>query len=278
MPITTLQQLTDLMNAGSARRAHHCEINTGNTATLNGGWTRAKAFMTTETQGTPAFAGTNPGSVAGATVSRANAGALVVPGGAPSGSNKLYLARWMPTINAGRIRSPLLIDRLVHTSNLVGNITTAQTVNSVALPARATGGVGIEAAIEWYVATGSTAVTATVIFVDDTGTSRTVTMSFPASPAVGQLDIVPWPNGIQTRGIRSITSVQLSATTGTAGVFGFTLFRRLAGAVISDPPLPLDWRTVGLCEVSHDACLQMVNGIDTAGTITTTHEFTFVEA
>ena len=148
-------------------------------------------------------------------------------------------------------------DRLVHTSGLNGTLTTEQAVNSVALP-RYTTGVGVELFIEHYVATGASVANITVTYTNQAGESgRTTTFSFYASPLAGLMQLVPLM-GSDT-GVRSVQSVQLSASTGTAGDFGITLVKRLidispAGVNSGQVFSPFD---IGLPTILPDACMAM---------------------
>ena len=128
----------------------------------------------------------------------------------------------------------LLFDRLGHNGGLSGTVTTAQTVNGTIPASRnaATDGSDVEWWLEWYTDTGSTAVTATVTYTNqsDVG-SRTCTVSLAATMRAGRmLPIQPTTAGDM---IKSIQSVTLSATTGTAGSFGVTLTKRYAHAPVA---------------------------------------------
>ena len=149
----------------------------------------------------------------------------------------------------------MLYDRLWVNSGLDGTVTTAQTFTMPSLT-RHTDAVGVEAYLEIYTATGSTAVTATINYTNSDGVSgRTGTASIVAAPAVGQM--FPFSLASGDEGVKSIQSVTLSATTGTAGNFGLTLLKRKA-----EIPLPsanigtvLDAVSLGLPPILNDSCL-----------------------
>ena len=149
-----------------------------------------------------------------------------------------------------------LYDRLWHNSALNGTLTTAQTFTQPALT-RHTDGIGVEIWLEWYTATGSTAVTATISYTNSDGVSgRTGTCSIAASPVAGQMMMVALQAG--DKGVQSVQSVTLSATTGTAGNFGVTLGKRKAlipipVANIASPPQ--DFAALGLPEIQDNACI-----------------------
>jgi hypothetical protein len=275
MALTTLAQLADALETAHHRRIEYGYTSGGTANTLNGGWTISK------NPPYPAAVPTVPPTTPGAACDRSTNGAIAVPGATPAAGKKLYLVRITGSQATSRARVPWIIDRLVHVSGLSGIVTTAQAVNSAALPARATGGKNVEAALEWYVGTGATATTATVIYVDDSGTTRTVTMPVPASSGAGQMELIPFPPQVQTRGIRSITSVQLAASTLTAGNFGVVLFRRIAAfqyPVGAPGETPQDWPQIGLRQVDREACLQVVHPIDAAGNMAVGGEMFFAEA
>lgn len=160
-------------------------------------------------------------------------------------------------------------DRLMHMGGLNGTLTTAQTVNLDVNANLASGNLDkrkgdsnfsdIQWWLEWYTATGSTAVTATVSVTYNDGTSGTLSASLAATrPASFMLPLNGLiPAAAAGKYIRDVDSVQLSATTGTAGSFGVTATRPRMTM-----PLPLankmevfDWAALGLPEVANSSCL-----------------------
>lgn len=160
-------------------------------------------------------------------------------------------------------------DRLMHMGGLNGTLTTAQTVNLDVNANLASGNIDkrkgdsnfsdIQWWLEWYTATGSTAVTATVSVTYNDGTSGTLSASLAATrPASFMLPLNGLiPAAAAGKYIRDVDSVQLSATTGTAGSFGVTATRPRMTM-----PLPLankmevfDWAALGLPEVANSSCL-----------------------
>lgn len=125
-------------------------------------------------------------------------------------------------------------DRLGHMGGLNGTLNTAQTVNG-AIPANrgaAVDGSDVEWWLEWYTDTGSTGVNATVTYTNQADASgRTCVVALAATMRAGRmLPIIPTTAGDL---IKSVQSVTLSATTGTAGSFGVTLTRRLAASSVA---------------------------------------------
>lgn len=160
-------------------------------------------------------------------------------------------------------------DRLMHMGGLNGTLTTAQTVNLDVNANLASGNIDkrkgdsnfsdIQWWLEWYTTTGSTAVTATVSVTYNDGTSGTLSASLAATrPASFMLPLTGLiPVAAAGKYIRDVDSVQLSATTGTAGSFGVTATRPRMTM-----PLPLankmevfDWAALGLPEVANSSCL-----------------------
>lgn len=159
-------------------------------------------------------------------------------------------------------------DRLVHMGGLVGNLASAQTVgidlNSLSadnLVARKgdSNYSDVQWWLEWYTATGATAVTATVAVTYNDGTTGTLTASLAATRPASHM--VPLNGLIPAAGagkfIRGITSVTLSATTGTAGSFGVTATRprMTIGCPIANYKFIADWAALGLPEIFNSSCL-----------------------
>lgn len=212
--------------------------------------------------GNPA-AGVAPGSVNGVIPTKTTTGSLNF--NAAGASEDTFLATLsMVGATAGTF---FLYDRLWHNSALNGTLTTAQTFTQPALT-RHTDGIGVEIWLEWYTATGSTAVTATISYTNSDGVSgRTGTCSIAASPVAGQMMMVALQAG--DKGVKSVQSVTLSATTGTAGNFGVTLGKRKAlipipVANIASPPQ--DFAALGLPEIQDNACIAI--GVQCAATNT----------
>ena len=79
--------------------------------------------------GNPASATANPPTGVGEIPTKSTLGSLIYTN--PTGVNKKYIGRI--NVMASTIGSLIIYDRLWHNSGLVGNVVTAQTVNSVAL-------------------------------------------------------------------------------------------------------------------------------------------------
>lgn len=161
-----------------------------------------------------------------------------------------------------------LHDRLIHMSGLNGTLNTAQTVGIDLNGVTASNMVkrigdanfsDVQWWLEWYTATGSTAVTATVNVTYNDGTAGALTVSLAATRPASLM--IPLNGLIPSAGagkfIRGITSVQLSATTGTAGSFGVTATRprMTIGCPIANYKFVADWAALGLPEIYNNTCL-----------------------
>ena len=159
-------------------------------------------------------------------------------------------------------------DRLIHMGGLNGTLTTAQTVGIDLNGITADNMVDrigdsnysdVQWWLEWYTATGATAVTATVAVVYNDGTTGNITASLAATrPASFMLPL----NGLITAAaagkfIRGVTSVTLSATTGTAGSFGVTAtrIRMSQSCPLANFKSSSNWADLGLPEIRNSSCL-----------------------
>jgi hypothetical protein len=235
-------------------------------------------FSTWRSTGPLPAQGAIPGAAAIPT--RTTSGALATIGGAwtnPTAPAVTYVDR--VALNSSIANRIVLFDRLVHMGGLNGTLTTSQTVNTPALPARAqsTTGEGLEWFLEWYTDTGGTGVNCTVTYTRADGTGgRTFVIALGATIRAGRLvPIVPTAGDVA---IKSVESVQLSATTGAAGSFGITCGRRLpvsAGIVLANTAAP---QQAGLLErIQDDACLWPVVECSTTSTGQITGEITMVQ-
>lgn len=201
--------------------------------------------------GQPGAASTPP-TGAGEAPTRATAGAI----GAWTNSAGSDVARLAGlNLTSDDLGVYTLYDRLVHTSGLNGTTITAQTINSSALT-RYTSGVGVEAWLEIYAALGITSRTATISYTNQDGTAgRSGSCLTGTSAPVGRM--IPFSLQAGDTGVRSIETLTLSASTGTAGDFGVTLLKRLADIPASSTTtyLPRDAFDLGLPEIVDDACL-----------------------
>ena len=171
-------------------------------------------------------------------------------------------------------------DRLMHQGNLSGTVTTSQAVSVDISANLATSNLDarkgdanysdVQWWLEWYTATGSTAVTATVAVTYNDGSTGTLSVSLAAtrpasfmSPLNGLI-----PSASAGKYIRAVTGVTLSATTGTAGAFGVTATRprTVIPLNVANKSEVYDWAALGLSEVPNSACLVLIQLTSTTST------------
>lgn len=184
-----------------------------------------------------------------------------------------------------------LHDRLMHMGGLSGTVTTAQTVNLDIDANLATDDLGarkgdanysdVQWWLEWYTATGSSVVTATVNVTYNDGTSGNLTAQSlaatrPASHMIPLNGLIPAADS--GKFIRDVNTVTLSATTGTAGNFGVTA-TRYRGALflpIANARWTADWAGLGIPEIGNNSCLFaiMMTSTTSTGTLRATGKIT----
>lgn len=161
-------------------------------------------------------------------------------------------------------------DRLMHMGGLVGNITTAQTVNVDINANLATSNLDarkgdanysdIQWWLEWYTDTGATASNATVNVTYNDGTSGNLSVQ-AVGGTVRASRMLPLnsliPSADSGKYIRDVNTVTLSASTGAAGNFGVTA-TRYRGAVylpVANGRFTVAWAELGLPEIHNSSCL-----------------------
>jgi len=119
-------------------------------------------------------------------------------------------------------------DRLADISGLSGTVTTAQNTTGLAVT-RYTGteSIGNQIWIEIYTQIGTSATGLTVSYTNEDGTSgrtsQTVVIGGTGRREAARMIWVPLANG--DRGVRSVESVTVGISTGTAGDFGVVIVR-----------------------------------------------------
>lgn len=178
----------------------------------------------------------------------------------PGGGRQKWLVQFAA---AGLVSGTLILyDRLLHIGGLSGTTTTAQTVGGTLT--RYTDGAGNMAWIEIYTIIGTTATTVTMDYTDQDGnsgqTSTAVAIGGTAFREVSRVIMLPLASG--DTGVQAVASVDLLATTGTAGNFGVTIGHPLAYANIGSAGT-VGWRDFvsglpGMPEINTDACLALL--------------------
>jgi hypothetical protein len=185
---------------------------------------------------------------------------------APATSYAGY-AQMSCTNNASTIE---IHDRLMHMGGLNGTLTTAQ---GVALDLFANLAVSnldarkgdanysdVQWWVEWYTATGGTAANLTVnVTYDDGSIGNLTTVALAATrPASLMIPLNQQVPAAQSgRFIRAINTATLSATTGTAGNFGFTAtrFRTVCSVNVANKTEVFNAFDLGLPNIDNGACL-----------------------
>lgn len=159
----------------------------------------------------------------------------------------------------------LICDRLSHQGDLKANVSTAQTTNlpTTALT-RYTGGDGVMIGITIQTVIGSTATTVSAEYTNQAGTGSKntplVQIGGTGFNGLGRFILLPLESG--DTGVRSVESVTLTATTGTAGSLGVVLFKPLYAICVSDASAVLSAAGFitgntcgGVAKIEDDACL-----------------------
>lgn len=191
---------------------------------------------------------------------------------------------WISAVCSNAATGLEIHDRLAHMGGLSGIVTTAQTVgidlstlsasNNIAARMGDAGYGDVTWWLEWYTDTGATAVTATVAVTYNDGTTGNLTGVSLAATRRASL-MIPLNGSIPAassgKAIRAVTSVTLSATTGTAGSFGVTATRQRASFAIPVANLPAerDFWQLGGPEIFNQSCLFPVQiaSTTTTGTV-----------
>jgi hypothetical protein len=161
-------------------------------------------------------------------------------------------------------------DRVAHMGGLVLNVTTAQNItgldiSTLGLAAERRGPADfsdLQWFLEVYTDGGATASNATInVTYDDATTGNLTVVAVGGTLRAGRMiPLTPLiPTAQQGKKIRGINSVTLSASTGTAGNFGFTCTRQRTGVPmgLAGTPSKLTWQD-GSAEVPNDSCIMLV--------------------
>ncbi len=187
----------------------------------------------------------------------------------PTGGRKKFLS--YVSMFSERACTMILYDRLGHMGGMDGTVTTAQNTNggSPATITRYTNGARNWAWLEIYTAIGATARTFTASYTNqsnDLVTSTATVVGATGSLAQGQC--IPFQLAAGDTGVRAVTSVTLSATTGTAGNFGVTIGRPLMalGTSGNGGGVAKCYLDGSIPEIVAGACLGLMISVPTTGT------------
>ena len=183
-----------------------------------------------------------------------------------------YLA-WLSMVTGNSALGIEIHDRIAHVGGLVLNVTTAQNITGLNLtagglnpPADRLGAANFSDGqwfLEVYTDGGATASNATINVTYSDGSSGNLNVqAVGGTLRAGRLiPLTPLiPTAQQGLFIRGINSVTLSASTGTAGNFGFTYTRQRTGVgmLVANKQEQFTWADLGLPAIPNDACLQFV--------------------
>ena len=180
-----------------------------------------------------------------------------------------YLA-YMAMLASNNAMSWEIHDRLAHRGGLVLNVTTAQAVDlDLDLLDPGADRIGdptfgdVQTWLEVYGDGGATASNATInVTFDDNTDGNLNTQAVGGTIRVGHCFSVDAlrTTAQQGRNIKRINTVTLSASTGTAGNFGFTFTRPRAylPTLLANLSQVFDWAQLGLPTVPNGACLQFM--------------------
>ena len=175
-------------------------------------------------------------------------------------------------------------DRVAHMGGLVLNVTTQQNITGLDLSSSGLNlgedrrGDANYSDIWWFLETytdgGATASNATInVTYDDASTGNLNVQAVGGTLRASRLlPLTPLiPTAQQGRFIRGINSVTLSASTGTAGNFGFTAVRPRAALpmLVGNKTEVFDWAQLGIPVIPNDACLMlaMLTSTTSSGTL-----------
>lgn len=205
------------------------------------------------------FAGSAPGAAAACTASTTGA----LRGMPTTSSGSLFMRASEVWANDGAF-TLTLCDRLSHQSGLDATDTAEQTTNlPTAALTRYTDGVGVRALAEVYTQIGATARTFTITYTDTEDNTGVVSPASSVFGSANNREVARYfsiPLAAGDTGIKAVESVTLSASTGTAGNFGITLYYPIKTFYFSgrdrknlfeDDLFTKGWIT----EVKPDACL-----------------------
>lgn len=179
-----------------------------------------------------------------------------------------------------------LCDRLSHQGGLDGTVTTANLTTNLPTAAltRYTSGDGVMAAVSIYTQIGATGTTISCNYTDEGGNSSTsplMPIGNTGFREANRMLLLPLATG--DTGVRAINNSTLTATTGTAGNFGYTLFKPLMSFTVDRAGNTVDFSIIdggmggGLPVIQDDACLfWMMIGAGTSMSFGATTPFTAV--
>lgn len=186
---------------------------------------------------------------------------------------------WMSLACGNASQTVEIWDRVAHYGGLVLNSTSAQAISGLDLATLGVPSARLGAAnysdIQWFLEVytdgGATASNATITATfDDTSSANLNVQAVGGTLRAGRaIPLTPLiAAGQQGKFIKGLTNVTLSASTGTAGNFGFTAARPRTSMMLPQPSVAreFDWAQLGLPMVPNDACLMLAMLCSTTST------------
>jgi hypothetical protein len=178
---------------------------------------------------------------------------------------------WLYASSSNNATSLEIRDRLVHNGGLSLALTTTQTITGLSLETLVTNtdrlGESNYSDVEWFLEVyadgGATASNATINVTFNDGTTGNLNIQSVGGTlrAGNMLPLTPLiPLAHQGKFIKAINSVTLSASTGTAGDFGFTATRSrtVLPMTVANLQVKANWADLGLPYVANDSCLMLM--------------------
>lgn len=252
---TNLDNFVNLMtggNSGAPENVLFHKIMSTNGGTLGDFAFNAIMYSLWRFDGVP-----NAGSVAGAVAAcnKSTTGALQFTNSAGSATKRLVQA--FEQSYGIDDTCMFVMDRLLACGGLSGTVTTAQTVGGSI--GRYTGGAGNQIWVEIQTAVGASTTTITAAYVNENGASHTtIARRFGGSPHNVAHVALQLPLQAGDMGVQSVTSVTVTATTGTAGDFAVVIYHPLTFLVGRGQPQGPFGQLGGLPEVVDDACITFI--------------------
>jgi len=230
--MAAITDLSDMLNLGTgggaapAERVWYYKDNRVAGGASGAGAAAAGRISSLWTQNGIPNAGGTPPAGSGEAPTAATVGAINFTN--PGGGRQKWLIgmSWAPAASTNG--TVILYDRLVHTSGLDGTVTSAQAVNTVALT-RNTAGDGNQIWLSIFTQIGATPTTVTASYTNQAGTAGRTTVAVPIGGAgwreIQRIITLPLQGG--DMGVRSVQSVTLAGSTGTAGGFGVIIAQPL---------------------------------------------------
>jgi hypothetical protein len=169
-----------------------------------------------------------------------------------------------------------LYDRIGHMGGLSGTNTGVQAVNlAIATPLASGRCLATMTDVGWYLEIytdiGTTAANITVTYTDsaDVGSKTIVISGFSGASPLNRVGRCVRLNPSDGVAIKSVQSVQLSGTTGTAGSFGVTarvLKCSVGQSIANAMGVGVDAISIGLPEIKDSVCLELLQTCTTTST------------